>query len=164
MGNCTLRSRTADLNQDGVEFTARESNSDPRSDQPKVLGSAEEQPEGLKVIMWQVPESETLNLEVTETNLGQQHCQSYVGSSPENSMADPNDLRKLFANMLSAIQGSNRQMQESNDKLRISLKKATRRSKKCSSRHKGETEKLIKRFKMENQRLSKLAAVKKIYK
>jgi hypothetical protein len=60
-----LRSCTVDLNQDGVEFTAGESDGDWPSDQPAVLGSVEEQLEGPEIIMQQVPESETLNREET---------------------------------------------------------------------------------------------------
>jgi hypothetical protein len=73
-------------------------------------------------------------------------------SSPENLMADPNDVRSLLANMLSAIQDSNEQMQAlqnkvaaSNSELQESVRAAI----------KSETEKLIKRFELENERLNK---------
>jgi hypothetical protein len=71
MANRPLRSRTVELNEDGAEFTAGESNGYRPSDQPEVLGSADEHLEGPEIITRQVPGPEALDLEVTETNLGQ---------------------------------------------------------------------------------------------
>jgi metal-dependent amidase/aminoacylase/carboxypeptidase family protein len=103
---------------------------------------------------------------VTGTNLGQRNIVEVRGeSAPEISMADPNDLLNLFANMLSAIKVSSREMQESNDKLRISVEdsnKALQNNVAASNAKlqesvradiKSEMEKLIKRFELENQRL-----------
>jgi hypothetical protein len=88
-------------NQNGVDFTAGESDGDQPSNQLEVLGSADEQLERSEIIRRQVPESETLNTEVTETNLGQRGIVEVKGESPlEISMPDPNDLCNLFANML----------------------------------------------------------------
>jgi hypothetical protein len=66
-----MASRTVEMNQEGVEFTAGESDGEQPSNQLEVLGSADEQLEGPEVITRQVPESETLNIEVTKTNVGQ---------------------------------------------------------------------------------------------
>jgi hypothetical protein len=43
MANRTLRSRTVEISEKGVEFTAGESVSDWPCDQPRLLGSFEEQ-------------------------------------------------------------------------------------------------------------------------
>jgi hypothetical protein len=76
-------------------------------------------------------------------------------------MADPNDLRNLFENMLTGIKDNNKQIQESNEKLRKSVEgsnKALQINVAASNAKlqesvradiKSETEKLIKRFDLE---------------
>ena len=104
MANRTLRSRTVELKEDGVEFSAGESDGDRPSEQSEVLGSVDERLEGLETITRQVPESETLNTEVTETGLGQSDFVEVMEGSPsEISIANPNDLRNLFDSLLSAV-------------------------------------------------------------
>jgi hypothetical protein len=153
MANRTLRSRTVELNQDGVEFRAGESDGDRASGQPELLGRADEHLEGPETITRQVPESESLDLEVTETNLGQLDIVEVRWESPpEISKADSNDLRNLFAKMLSAIKNSSRQMQESNveeNNKALQNNVAASNSKRQESARadiQSETEKLIKRF------------------
>jgi hypothetical protein len=46
MASLTLRSRTVELNQEGEEFTAGESDGEQPSNQLEVLGSADEKLEG----------------------------------------------------------------------------------------------------------------------
>jgi hypothetical protein len=50
MANRTLHSHTVELNQDGVEFTAGECDGNRPSDQPEVLGSADEHLDGPEII------------------------------------------------------------------------------------------------------------------
>jgi hypothetical protein len=93
MANRTLRSRTVELNGDGAEFTAGESDGDRPSEQSEVLGSVDERLEGLETITRQVPESGTLGTEVTDMELGQQDIVEVMEDpSPEISIANPNDL------------------------------------------------------------------------
>jgi hypothetical protein len=68
MAKRTLRSRTVELNQDGVGFTAGEENDDPGNDQPEVLGSVDEQLEETEIVTQKVARSESRNLEVTQHN------------------------------------------------------------------------------------------------
>jgi hypothetical protein len=68
--------------------------------------------------MRQVPESRTLNTELTETNLGQQNTVEFMGDPPpEISMVKPNDLSNLIASMLTAIKDSNKQLQALQNKV-----------------------------------------------
>jgi hypothetical protein len=78
-------------------------------------------------------------------------------------MADHNDLRNLFANTLSVIKDSNKQMQAFQNKAEVSNRALQNNVAASNSQLqesvradiKSETEKLIKRFELENQRLSK---------
>jgi hypothetical protein len=77
-----------------------------------------EQLEGPEIIVRQVAGSEALDIELIESNLGQSNIVEVTGESlPDISMADPNDLRNLFANMLSVIKDSNKQMQALQNKV-----------------------------------------------
>jgi hypothetical protein len=163
MANRTLRNRTIELNQKGVEFTAGESDSVRPAEQSEVLGSANGQLEGPEIIMRQVAGSEALDTELIESNLGQSNIVEVTGESlPDISMADPNDLRNLFANMLAVIKDSNKQMQALQSKVEESNKELQNKvaasnsqlQEKVRADIKSETEKLIKRFELENQRLS----------
>jgi hypothetical protein len=114
----------------------------------------------------QVAKPETRNLEVIETNSCQPKAVEVREESPiDITMADPNDVRNLFENMLAAIKDSNRQIQESNDKLRKSVEESNKALQinvaasniklleSVKADIKSETEQLIKRFDLENQRL-----------
>jgi hypothetical protein len=69
----------------------------------------------------------TLIIAVTDTNLGQRNIVEVRGKSPtETSMADANDCSNLFVNMLSVIKDSSRQMQESNEKLKIRVEESNK--------------------------------------